>query len=65
MTEDEARAARLTSGDVASRLGIDRSTVLRIPRLQLDYAVTPGGHRRYRAEDVRTYARDVLGLPGQ
>jgi len=68
MTSDEARDARLSTMDVAGMLGLDRRTVLRIPRPQLDYWLTPGGdrpqprrHRRYRRQDVERYAQEVLG----
>jgi hypothetical protein len=65
VTSDEAREARLSTGDVADLLGIDRRTVLRIPKDQLDYWLTPGGglrqHRRYRRVDVSHYAREHLG----
>ena len=51
---------------VAGLLGISQATVMRIPREHLDYWTTPGGHRRYRREDVDRYAlnhqgRDISG----
>ena len=65
MTRDDAKDARLTSGDVSNLIGLSQDTVSRIPKDQLDYWLTPGGalrrHRRYRREDVERYAREVLG----
>ena len=62
MTSDEARDARLTSRNVARLLNLSQATVGRIPKDQLDYWQTPGGHKRYRREDVQAYARTVLGF---
>lgn len=64
VTSEDARDARLSTVQVATILGLDRRTVLRIPKDRLDYWLTPGGgfrqHRRYRLEDVRRYAREWL-----
>lgn len=65
MTSDEAKDATLTTGAVADLLHLSHATVGRIPREQLDYWQTPGGHRRYRLADVQRYAREVLGLEVQ
>ncbi|HCB03579.1 MAG TPA: hypothetical protein DEQ43_04905 [Nocardioides bacterium] len=65
VTAEDAKDARLSTVDVANLLGLDRRTVHRIPKAVLDYWQTPGGgqrrHRRYRRQDVETYARTVLG----
>ena len=65
MTSEDARDADLSTEDAARLLRVDRRTVLRIPKSDLDYWQTPGGgvrrHRRYRLIDVQRYAREVLG----
>lgn len=50
---------RLTIGDVAARLGVSVDTVRRVRRDDLPWQVTPGGHRRYAAEDVETYLAEL------
>lgn len=42
--------------EVATRLGVHRDTVKRgIPPEELPFFRTPGGHRRYRPDDVDAY----------
>jgi hypothetical protein len=66
VTPERARRAALSSTDVAALLGLSTRTLLRIPKEQLDYWLTPGGgvrrHRRYLWADVAAYAREYLGL---
>jgi len=54
-----AGVEELTSAQVARVLGLSTSTVLRIDRDRLPHSVTPGGHRRYRREDVARYAASL------
>lgn len=61
MTNDEAADAVLTSSRVARLLRLSQATVGRLPKEQLDYWETPGGHRRYRRADVARYAREHQG----
>ena len=65
MTRDDAKDAKLTTGDVEKLLGLSQDTIARIPKELLDYWQTPGGgqrrHRRYLRADVERYAREVLG----
>lgn len=65
MTAEEARSANLTTGKVARLLGLSQATVSRIPKERLDFWTTPGGHRRYRLEDVREYGRQWMGRSEQ
>lgn len=53
---------RMTSGQVADLLGVDRSTISRLPKERLKFTRTPGGQRRYLRSDVLAYAREDLGL---
>jgi excisionase family DNA binding protein len=48
-------ADTLTIGQVAAILNVSDDTVRRIPRDSLWWKLTPGGHRRYAAEDVAAY----------
>lgn len=66
MTADEASEAKVMPAEAAKLLDLSRSSLLRIPRDQLDYWETPGGekgrrHRRYRRADLVRYARNHLG----
>ena len=65
VTGMESEDASLSSTEVATLLELDRRTVHRIPREQLNYWLTPGGgirqHRRYRRSDVVAYAAEHLG----
>ena len=49
----------ISSNDLANRLGVSRATVLRAVARGLfkPAVVTPGGHRRFRPEDVDGFAR--------
>jgi excisionase family DNA binding protein len=49
----------ISSNDLANRLGVSRATVLRaVARGLLKPAVvTPGGHRRFRPQDIEGFAR--------
>jgi len=49
----------ISSNDLANRLGVSRATVLRAVARGLfkPAVVTPGGHRRFRPEDVEGFAR--------
>jgi excisionase family DNA binding protein len=52
----------LRTADVARLLGVSRSTVCRWARVgKLSFVSTPGGHRRYRVEEVNA----LLGKPDQ
>lgn len=53
----------LTSGGVAAILRVHASTVTRIPRERLPFDLTPGGHRRYRREDVDRYVTELRRGP--
>lgn len=54
--EDEPLKAQAA----ADRLGVSTATLKRYPRTVLPYWTTPGGHRRYRREDVEK-ARNATG----
>jgi len=55
-----AKAEFLSRGEVARLFGVSHSTVTRWARTGLLQAVrTPGGHYRYRAEDMRRAASAV------
>lgn len=46
----------MSTGDVAELFGVNVKTVIRwADEGKLRYFRTPGGHRRYRAEDVRPF----------
>jgi excisionase family DNA binding protein len=53
----------ISSNDLADRLGVSRATVLRaVARGRLTPAlVTPGGHRRFRAQDVEELGGRLAG----
>jgi len=53
----------ISSNDLAHRLGVSRATVLRaVARGLLHPAVvTPGGHRRFLADDVAEHAEELAG----
>ena len=52
----------LTTGDVATTLGVSHDTVYRLTSEQLPFTLTPGGHRRYRYSAVRAFARERMHL---
>ena len=54
-----ASVEEMTSAQVAKALGVSTSTVLRIDQDRLPHWITPGGHRRYRREDVARYAASL------
>ena len=45
----------LSAKEVGALLGVHRDTAKAIPREDLPYFRTQGGHRRYRREDVDAY----------
>lgn len=49
----------LTGGQVAARVGVHPTTILRIPKDRLPYRTTPGGHRRYALDDVERYQQGL------
>lgn len=57
----EAPDRDMSSGEVADYLRVSQATVGRIPADRLSFTITPGGHRRYRREDVERYAEEWLG----
>lgn len=58
-----ASVEEMTSAQVAKALGVSTSTVLRIDQDRLPHWITPGGHRRYRREDVASYAKSLGRTP--
>jgi DNA-directed RNA polymerase specialized sigma54-like protein len=54
-----ASVEEMTSAQVAKAIGLSTSTVLRIDQDRLPHSITPGGHRRYRRQDVVRYAASL------
>ncbi len=54
-----ASVEEMTSAQVAKAIGLSTSTVLRIDQARLPHSITPGGHRRYRRQDVVRYAASL------
>src|SRR5438128_1638565 len=54
----------ISSKDVAARLGVSQATVSRAVAKGLLHPalITPGGHRRFRSEDIEAFAARLLGV---
>jgi len=55
----------ISSKDVAARLGVSQATVSRAVAKGLLHPalITPGGHRRFRSEDIEAFAAGLLDEP--
>lgn len=57
-TREIKRAKPLTAPEVAKILGVSENTVRRIPKSELRYRRTKGGHRRYSIGAVKSYSEN-------
>jgi excisionase family DNA binding protein len=61
-TKEIKKAKPLTAPEVAKLLGVSENTVRRIPKAELRYRRTKGGHRRYSIGAVQAY-REAFAQP--